>query len=42
MRCWTAEEVRAHVAGAGFATLEVRPGSEAGMAPDRLSVVARR
>jgi hypothetical protein len=42
MRCWTVEDVRAHVADARFATFDVRPGSEAGVASDRLSVPARR
>jgi SAM-dependent methyltransferase len=42
MRCWTPEEVRDHVAEAGLAALELCPGAEAGMAPDRLSLVARR
>jgi hypothetical protein len=40
MRCWTADEVRDHVASAGFTRLELRGGAEAGIAPDRLLVVA--
>jgi hypothetical protein len=39
MRCWTAAELRA--AAAAFPVLEVRAGAEAGIAPDRLQLVAR-
>lgn len=42
MRCWTAGEVRDHIASAGFTSLELRPDVEAGIAPDRLLVVAHR
>jgi glycine/sarcosine N-methyltransferase len=42
MRCWTVEEVRAHAAAAGFAALEIQRGSGAGVAADRLPLVARR
>lgn len=42
MRPWTAGELRAHVLGAGFANVELRLGAEAGVAPDRLQVIARR
>jgi SAM-dependent methyltransferase len=42
MRCWTAEELRSYIAAAGFTDLELRRGAEAGIAPDRLLVVARR
>lgn len=42
MRCWTADELRDHVAAAGFTSLELRDGAEAGMARDRLLAIARR
>ena len=41
MRCWTASEIRDHAAAAGFRSLELRPGREAGIAPDRLQIIAR-
>lgn len=41
MRCWTTDELRELVAGAGFSKLEIRRGAEAGIAPDRLSLTAR-
>jgi hypothetical protein len=42
MRCWTADELRTQVAEGGSAVLDIRPGTEPGLAADRLSVVARR
>jgi hypothetical protein len=42
MRCWTPEEVRAHTAKARFASLDLAHGAAAGIAPDRLAIVARR
>jgi hypothetical protein len=41
MRPWTAGEVRACARAAGFASIDVRSGGEAGIAPDRLLIVAR-
>jgi SAM-dependent methyltransferase len=40
MRCWTVSELRDYAAAAGFSELHVRPGLEAGIAPDRLRVIA--
>jgi hypothetical protein len=39
-RCWTAEEVRDHSAGAGLASIDVVDGERAGIAADRLLIVA--
>jgi glycine/sarcosine N-methyltransferase len=41
MRCFTADELRALAAGAGFARADVRSGAQAGAASDRLVLVAR-
>ena len=42
MRCWTADELRRHAAEAGFACVDIQNGADAGIAQDRLSLVARR
>jgi hypothetical protein len=42
MRCFTADELHALAAGAGFARADVRSGAQAGAASDRLVLVARR
>lgn len=42
MRCWTPQEVRRLAEAAGFATLDLKRGEEAGIAADRLLVVAVR
>ena len=42
MRCWTAEEVTACAAAAGFATVDIGRGADADIAADRLLLVARR
>jgi hypothetical protein len=42
MRCWSAAELRERAAGAGFAAVEVHDGPDAGPAPGRLVLVARR
>jgi hypothetical protein len=42
MRCWTGGELRKQIAAAGFTSLQLRPGSEAGIAADRIVVIARR
>jgi hypothetical protein len=39
-RYWTAEEVRDHSAGAGLASIDVVDGERAGIAADRLLIVA--
>jgi SAM-dependent methyltransferase len=40
MRCWTAEEAHDHATDAGFASIEVLSGEDAGIAADRLLIVA--
>jgi hypothetical protein len=42
MRCFTAAELRALAAAAGFARVDVRAGEDAGAAADRLVLVAVR
>jgi SAM-dependent methyltransferase len=42
MRCWTADELSAYLAKAGFTGLQLRLGATAGIAPDRLLVTARK
>lgn len=42
MRCWTAGELRGYIAAAGFTSLQLRSGAEAGIAPDRILVIAHR
>jgi SAM-dependent methyltransferase len=42
MRCFTADELRALAARAGFARADVRAGAQAGAAPDRLVAVCVR
>ena len=41
MRPWTPAEVRTAATAAGFASVDVQPGGDVGIAPDRLLVVAR-
>jgi SAM-dependent methyltransferase len=40
MRCWTVPELHEYAAAAGFTRLHLLPGLEAGIAPDRLQVIA--
>jgi SAM-dependent methyltransferase len=42
MRCWTGEELREHARAAGFSSVEIVAGAEAGIAPDRLLLTARK
>jgi SAM-dependent methyltransferase len=42
MRCFTADELRALAAAAGFSRADVRSGADAGAAPDRLLLVCVR
>jgi hypothetical protein len=42
MRCFTADDLRALAAAAGFARIDVRAGEDTGAAADRLVVVAIR
>jgi hypothetical protein len=42
MRCFTAGELRELAVAAGFASVDVRAGEQAGAAADRLVLVARR
>jgi hypothetical protein len=42
MRCWTADEVASCAGIAGFSNVDVIDGDAAGIAADRLLVVARK
>jgi SAM-dependent methyltransferase len=42
MRCWTAEELRDRCAAAGFTSIRLQAGAEAGIAEDRMLLTARK
>ena len=42
MRCWTADELRDHCAAAAFTGIRLQAGAEAGIAPDRILLTARK
>ena len=42
MRCWTVDELRDHCAAAGFISIRLQAGAEAGIAADRILLTARK